>query len=87
MTLRVDDLVKAGKHVSDPAMNLFSGFWPTHTALNGRSDLDSAMFNSERYCLQFVFSQSLKACCQSRAIKYPGLGVRSVGPVGDFLDI
>ena len=23
----------------------------------------------------------------TRAIKYPGLGVRSVGPVGDFLDI
>ena len=22
----------------------------------------------------------------TRAIKYPGLGVRSVGPVGDFLD-
>ena len=23
----------------------------------------------------------------TRAIKYPGLGVRSVGPVGDFLEI
>ena len=23
----------------------------------------------------------------TRAIKYPGLGVRSVGPVGDFLDM
>ena len=23
----------------------------------------------------------------TRAIKYPGLGVRSVGPVGDFLEV
>ena len=47
---------------------------------------ETALLTKESLCL-IMFSPSKVKWDLTNAVKYSGLGVRSLGPVGDFLDL